>query len=109
MKIFLKKLKEGIVNMYTKGVGNLKRVVMSKICSQKHPLSDMENLLSVWENVLSIASVTKSGEYYIKKRESATSSKIFINSNIIIWFGEYSYLIFILDPSSVFLKTASDI
>ena len=47
-------------------------------------LSDMENLLSVWENVLSIASVTKSGEYYIKKRESATSSKIFINSNTII-------------------------
>ena len=47
-------------------------------------LSDMENLLSVWENELSIASVTKSGEYYIKKRESATSSKIFINSNTII-------------------------
>ena len=54
----------------------------------------MENLLSVWENVLSIASVTKTGECYIKKRESATSSKIFINSNTIIWFGEYSYLIF---------------
>ena len=44
----------------------------------------MENLLSVWENVLSIASVTKSGEYYIKKRESAISSKNFINYNILI-------------------------
>ena len=36
---FALKLKEGIVNMYTKGIGNLKRVVMSKICSQKHPLA----------------------------------------------------------------------
>ena len=36
---FAVKLKEGRVNMYTKGIGNLKRVVMSKICSQKHPLA----------------------------------------------------------------------
>jgi len=47
-------------------------------------LSDMENLLSVWENVLSITKVTKSGEYSIKKRESAISSKIVINYNILI-------------------------
>ena len=33
------KLREGIVNMYMKGMGNLKRVVMSKICSQTHPLA----------------------------------------------------------------------
>ena len=25
--------------MYTKGIGNLKRVVMAKICSQMHPLA----------------------------------------------------------------------
>ena len=56
-------------------------------------LSDMENLLSVRENVLSIAKVTKSGEYCIKKRESVISSKIVINYNILIWFGEYSYLV----------------
>ena len=31
---FALKLREGIVNMYTKGMGNLKRVVMAKICSQ---------------------------------------------------------------------------
>ena len=36
---FAEKLKEGIVNMYTNGIGNLKRVVMSKICSQKHLLA----------------------------------------------------------------------
>ena len=47
-------------------------------------LSDMENLLSVRENVLSIAKVTKSGEYCIKKRESVISSKIVINYNILI-------------------------
>ena len=47
-------------------------------------LSDMENLLSIWEKVLSIAKVTKFGEYCIKKRESAISSKIFINYNILI-------------------------
>ena len=56
-------------------------------------LSDMENLLSVRENVLSIAKVTKSGEYCIKKRESVISSKIVINYNILIWFGEYGYLV----------------
>ena len=47
-------------------------------------LSDMENLLSIWEKVLSIAKVTKFGEYCIKKRESAISSKNFINYNILI-------------------------
>ena len=37
-------------------------------------LSDMENLLSVGENVLSMAKVTKYGQYFIKERESATHS-----------------------------------
>ena len=36
---FALKLEEGVVNMYTKGMGNLKRVVMAKICSQTHPLA----------------------------------------------------------------------
>ena len=44
----------------------------------------MENLLSIWENVLSIVKVTKFGKYCIKKRESAISSKTFINYNILI-------------------------
>ena len=47
-------------------------------------LSDMENLLSVWENVLSIAKVTKYGQYCIKERESAIISKIVINFYIVI-------------------------
>ena len=60
----------------------------------------MENLLSVRENVLSIAKVTKSEEYCIKKRESVISSKIVINYNILIWFGEYSYLDLTINHSS---------
>ena len=47
-------------------------------------LSDMENLLSVWENVLSIAKVTKYGQYCIKERESAIISKIVTNFYIVI-------------------------
>ena len=52
----------------------------------------MENLLSVRENVLSIAKVTKSGEYCIKKRESVISSKIVINYNILIWFERSKFI-----------------
>ena len=47
-------------------------------------LSDMENLLSVWENVLSMAKVTNSGQYCIKEKESAIISKIVINFYIVI-------------------------
>ena len=47
-------------------------------------LSDMENLLSVWENVLSMAKVTKCGQYCIKEKESAIISKIVINFYIVI-------------------------
>ena len=36
---FALKLREGIINIYTKGMGKLKRVVMAKICSQTHPLA----------------------------------------------------------------------
>ena len=59
----------------------------------------MENLLSVWENVLSMAKVTKYGQYCIKERESAIISKIVINFYIVIWFGESSYLVVTISHS----------
>ena len=56
-------------------------------------LSDTENLLSVWENVLSVAIVIWSGESCIQERESVINDRIVISYNILIWFGEFIYLI----------------
>ena len=75
-----------------KQTGGLKRTTESSGERRKglHPiiyimmLSDMENLLSVWENVLSMAKVTKCGQYCIKEKESAIISKIVINFYIVI-------------------------
>ena len=67
----------------------------------------MENLLSVWENVLSMAKVTKCGQYCIKEKESAIISKIVINFYIVIWFGESCYIIYFSSILLLFVNLIS--